>query len=425
MPRIAGKRRKVTDGHERVRKDGGVVQLVRDDIRGAGRDRGASSLLDEQRLVSVLVVVHVLPRAGVAPDEARLAVSAGVRGIVPVVGLRPLPAQPRRFLPVGLADDGVVALADAALLDGYRREDVARRVRRGAGLALHAVAIVGEVVVGRKLCSHAGYVVEARPVAVGIRVGLVRHHVVQAADLLEANLRRAAVDVHDLPRVLQRLGVGFVDGDPHPVRNVLDAQVPPPRIVAHDAPRPGRDVVVGVRVRVLEELERRSGDADRPVRREPHEAGDLPLDRRAERDAELEGAEGRPLQRVAVAVRAVLVAAVALVAEVVVVVSAASAATGVVVCVFRRAGPHLHAVHVHPARAAVGRGRHVSVVSESARHGQLAAVVVPAAAPVVVPFLAQALRVERIVLLFVVGIAVPVVAQPVIAASVSGAVPRD
>ena len=424
MPRIAGKRRKVTDGHERVRKDGGVVQLVRDDIRGAGRDRGASSLLDEQRLVSVLVVVHVLPRAGVAPDEARLAVSAGVRGIVPVVGLRPLPAQPRRFLPVGLADDGVVALADAALLDGYRREDVARRVRRGAGLALHAVAIVGEVVVGRKLCSHAGYVVEARPVAVGIRVGLVRHHVVQAADLLEANLRRAAVDVHDLPRVLQRLGVGFVDGDPHPVRNVLDAQVPPPRIVAHDAPRPGRDVVVGVRVRVLEELERRSGDADRPVRREPHEAGDLPLDRRAERDAELEGAEGRPLQRVAVAVRAVLVAAVALVAEVVVVVSA-SAATGVVVCVFSRAGPHLHAVHVHPARAAVGRGRHVSVVSESARHGQLAAVVVPAAAPVVVPFLAQALRVERIVLLFVVGIAVPVVAQPVIAASVSGAVPRD
>ena len=137
--------------------------------------------------------------------------------------------------------------------------------------------------------------------------------------------------------MLQRLGVGFVDGDPHPVRNVLDTQVAPPRIVAHDAPRSGRDVVVGVRVRVFEELERRSGDADRPVRREPHEAGDLPLDRRAERDAELEGAEGRSLKRIAVAVRAVLVAAVALVAEVVVIVSAASAATGVVVCVFRRA----------------------------------------------------------------------------------------
>ena len=44
--------------------------------------------------------------------------------------------------------------------------------------------------------------------------------------------------------------------------------------------------------------------------------GDLPLDRRAERNTELEGAEGRALQRIAVAVRAVLVATVAAVAEI-------------------------------------------------------------------------------------------------------------
>ena len=50
---------------------------------------------------------------------------------------------------------------------------------------------------------------------------------------------------------------------------------------------------------------------------------------------------------------------------------------------------------------------------------------VPPADPVAVPLLAEALRVERIVVLFVVAVAVPVVAEAVVCASVSVAVPAD
>ena len=400
------------------------MKLVRYDIREAGRHWSITPLLDAQRLVPVLVVVGVGPGAVVPPDEARPAVAGGVRGVVPVVGLRPLPAQARRFLTVGLADDGVVAFADAALLDGYRREDIARRVRRGARLALHAVARVGEVVVCRELRSNAGYVVEAHPVAFGIRVGLVRHHVVQAADLLEANLRRVAVDIHDLPGVLEGLRGVFADGDPHAVRDVLQIEVASARIGTADLPDRARQGVRDVRVRMREQLERRLRDGDRPLGREPHEAGHLPLDRRAERDAELERAEGCPLQRVAVAVRAVLVAAAAAVREdVLAVVSAAVAG----VDVLRRAGPDLDSVDVHAADVPVDGGGHGAAASlaDTARDGELAIARVPSPAPVAVPFPAQALRVERVVVLLVVPVALPVVAEPVGVAAVPGAAPAD
>ena len=53
------------------------------EVVGHGR---VSALLDAEDLVSEVVVVRVGPGAGVPPHEARLAVAAGMRGIVPVVG---------------------------------------------------------------------------------------------------------------------------------------------------------------------------------------------------------------------------------------------------------------------------------------------------------------------------------------------------
>ena len=102
----------------------------------------------------------------------------------------------------------------------------------------------------------------------------------------------------------------------------------------------------------------------------------------------------------------------------------AAAAAVVVVCVFGRSRPDLHAVDVHLSRTAVRRGGHIAVVvPHAARHPELAAVVRPAPAPVVVPLLAQALGVERVVLLLVVAVVAPVVAEAVVAAPVPAARP--
>ena len=177
-----------------------------------------------------------------------------MRGVVPVVGLRPLLATPGGFDADGFPQHGVVAVADAVLLDIDGRQHRAGRVRRGAHFR-QTFAVSGKVVVDRKTGRHAGDVVEASPVAGGIGEGLVGHHVVQAADLAESDLRRAAVFVHDLPCVLECVRGGVVDGDPHAVRDVLDAQVAAPPVGAYDAPDAGRGGVRNRGVGMGEELE--------------------------------------------------------------------------------------------------------------------------------------------------------------------------
>ena len=296
VSRVAGQRLEVAHGHEGVGERGCVVQHVGDDVGELLRHGGAAALLDAQGLVAELVVVRVRPRAGVAPDEAGLTVAGGVRRVVPVVRPRPFPVPARGLGAVGLADDGVVALADAALLRADGPERAARQVVRGAGLGHDAVAPGGEVAGNRQARPDLGDVIEPHPVAVDVGEGLVRHDVVQSADLLEADMGRAAVDVHDLPRVLQRLRGGVVDRHPHAVLDVRDAEVAAARVAARDPPRAGLGRVGDGGVGVREELERGLGDVGRHVRREPHEPGDLPLHGRAERDAELQRTERGPLQ---------------------------------------------------------------------------------------------------------------------------------
>ena len=289
MAGVTFKRRIIFDCHKCILEGGCVVQHVRDDIREIlpGHLR-LPALFDTERFVTLFVVIHIDPRTGIAPHKTRLAMPCEMRRIVPVVGIGRNRVASGPLLAQNLAHDGVLAFADACTLRRDTTDPSPVGVRRLAYLALHPVAIIGEVVVDIESGAHPCDVVEADPVAILIRERLVGHHIVQPADLLETHHFLVPSDIRDLPRMFEFPGMRFADFNAHALVDFLDAEVASTGISADYPAHSGRNGVRNGRGRMLLKLEYVSRYVNRPIGRNPYESCDLPLYRISKRNSEFE-----------------------------------------------------------------------------------------------------------------------------------------
>ena len=202
------------------------MQHVRDDIREILPGHlGLTALFDTERFVPLFVVIHIYPRTRIAPHKTRLAMPCEMRRIVPVVGIGRNRVASGPLLAQNLAHDGVLAFADACAVRRDATDPRPVGVSRLAYLALHSVAIIGEVVVDIEPCAHPGDIVETDPIAILICERLVGHYIIQTADFLKMHNFRIPIDVRNFPRMFEFSGMRFADFNAHALVDFLDAEI--------------------------------------------------------------------------------------------------------------------------------------------------------------------------------------------------------